>query len=106
MKKLKLMTIVGTRPEIIKLSELIKKCDQYFDHILVHTGQHYDARMSEAFFSALDIPAPDVHLNIGSGTHAEQLGRTMIEFEKVVKAEKPDWIVVVGDVNAACACSL
>jgi UDP-N-acetylglucosamine 2-epimerase (non-hydrolysing) len=76
------------------------------EHILVHTGQHYDARMSEAFFQALDIPPANVHLNIGSGTHAEQLGKTMIEFEKVVKAEKPDWIVVVGDVNAACACSI
>ena len=75
-------------------------------NILVHTGQHYDVRMSESFFVDLDIPEPDVHLNIGSGTHAEQVGRTMIEFERVVRAEKPDWIVVVGDVNATCACSI
>ena len=75
-------------------------------HILVHTGQHYDERMSKSFFDALDIPRPDIDLEIGSGTHAEQVGRTMIEFEKVVKQHKPDWIVVVGDVNATCACSI
>lgn len=105
---MKIISAVGARPNFMKIApfccELAKHPE--IEHILVHTGQHYDARMSEAFFSALDIPAPDVHLNIGSGTHAEQLGRTMIEFEKVVKAEKPDWIVVVGDVNAACACSI
>jgi UDP-N-acetylglucosamine 2-epimerase (non-hydrolysing) len=62
--------------------------------------------MSDSFFVDLGIPEPDIHLNIGSGSHAEQVGRTMIEFEKVVRAEKPDWIVVVGDVNATCACSI
>ena len=80
-------------------------CDQ-ISHILVHTGQHYDERMSKNFFDALNIPHPDIDLEIGSGSHAEQVGRTMIEFEKVVKQHKPDWIVVVGDVNATCACSI
>ena len=75
-------------------------------HVLVHTGQHYDVRMSEQFFKELDIPAPDINLEIGSGSHAEQVGRTMIEFEKVVRAEQPDWVVVLGDVNATCACSI
>ena len=75
-------------------------------HILVHTGQHYDDSMSKAFFEELEIPEADINLGVGSGTHAEQVGQTMIEFEKVVRAEKPDWVVVVGDVNAILACSV
>jgi UDP-N-acetylglucosamine 2-epimerase (non-hydrolysing) len=76
------------------------------EHRLVHTGQHYDAAMSDAFFRDLGIPKPDVDLGIGSGTHAEQVGRTMIAFEPVVAEWRPDWIVVVGDVNATCAAGL
>jgi UDP-N-acetylglucosamine 2-epimerase (non-hydrolysing) len=72
----------------------------------VHTGQHYDDRMSKAFFEALNIPAADINLGIGSGTHAEQVGKTMIEFEKVLMKEKPDWVIVLGDVNATLACSV
>lgn len=75
-------------------------------HLLVHTGQHYDDRMSKSFFEELDIPEADINLGVGSGTHAEQVGQTMIEFEKVLKAEKPDWVVIVGDVNAILACSV
>lgn len=75
-------------------------------HILVHTGQHYDDRMSKAFFESLGIPEADVNLGIGSGSHAEQVGNTMIAFEKVLIDEKPDWVVVVGDVNATLACSV
>jgi UDP-N-acetylglucosamine 2-epimerase (non-hydrolysing) len=75
-------------------------------HLLVHTGQHYDDRMSKAFFKSLGIPAADVNLGIGSGTHAEQVGNTMIAIEKVLIDEKPDWVVVVGDVNATLACSV
>ena len=74
--------------------------------MLVHTGQHYDVRMSESFFESLGIPNPDINLEIGSGSHAEQVGNTMIAFEKVLEKEKPDWIVVLGDVNATLACSV
>ncbi len=90
----------------------LKPCDDepgtrnLIDHILVHTGQHYDERMSQAFFAGLDIPRPDIDLGIGSGSHAEQVGHTMMAFEKVLHAHRPDWVVVVGDVNATCACSI
>jgi UDP-N-acetylglucosamine 2-epimerase (non-hydrolysing) len=80
--------------------------DRRVQHILVHTGQHYDDRMSASFFTDLGIPAPQINLEIGSGSHAEQVGHTMIAFEKVLKEHKPDWVVVVGDVNATLACSV
>jgi len=76
------------------------------EHILVHTGQHYDHQMSQTFFDALNIPPADIHLGVGSGSHAAQVGNTMIEFEKVVLEQAPDWVVVVGDVNATLACSV
>ncbi len=79
---------------------------QTIKHLLVHTGQHYDDRMSKAFFESLGIPEADINLGIGSGTHAEQVGHTMIAFEKVCMEEQPDWVVVVGDVNATLACSV
>ena len=105
---MKIISVVGARPNFMKIAPFCRELAKHPEvtHILVHTGQHYDVRMSDSFFVDLGIPEPDVHLNIGSGTHAEQVGRTMIEFEKVVRAEKPDWIVVVGDVNATCACSI
>ncbi len=105
---MKIISIVGARPNFMKIAPFCRALatHQEVKHVLVHTGQHYDVRMSDSFFADLGIPEPDVHLNIGSGSHAEQVGRTMIEFEKVVRAEKPDWIVVVGDVNATCACSI
>ena len=76
------------------------------NHRLIHTGQHYDAGMSHSFFRALNIPDPDVNLEVGSGSHAEQVGKTMIVLEKVLRREKPDWVVVVGDVNATLAASV
>ena len=75
-------------------------------HLLVHTGQHYDDRMSRLFFESLNIPQADINLNIGSGSHAEQVGHTMMALEKVLLQEKPDWVVVVGDVNATLAASV
>lgn len=111
---IKIISVVGARPNFMKIAPFIRAIDRHnadnkgkeIVHKLVHTGQHYDARMSDAFFSDLGIPEPDINLGVGSGTHAEQVGKTMIEFEKVLKAEKPDWVVVVGDVNATLACSV
>lgn len=105
---MKIISVVGARPNFMKIAPLCREMDKHPElrHLLVHTGQHYDARMSDSFFSDLEIPPPDIHLNIGSGSHAEQVGRTMMAFERVVKQERPDWIVVVGDTNAACACAI
>ena len=107
--RLKIMSVVGARPNFMKIAPFVRALSRHpgrFEHVLVHTGQHYDTAMSDAFFRDLDIPSPDVHLEIGSGTHAEQVGRTMIAFETVVRDRRPDWVVVVGDVNATCACSI
>lgn len=110
---MKIISVVGARPNFMKIAPFIKAIDQYnksknqkIEHILVHTGQHYDDNMSNAFFEQLNIPSADINLGIGSGTHAEQVGRTMVEFEKVLVTHKPDWVVVVGDVNATLACSV
>lgn len=105
---MKIVSVVGARPNFMKVAPFCRALKPYPDvqHILVHTGQHYDVRMSEQFFKELDIPNPDINLEIGSGSHAEQVGRTMIAFEKVLREEKPDWVVVLGDVNATCACSI
>ncbi len=110
---MKIISVVGARPNFMKIAPFIRAIEKYnlslkksIQHILVHTGQHYDVRMSEAFFTALGIPNPDINLEIGSGSHAEQLGSTMIAFEKVLLEHKPDWVVVVGDVNATLSCSV
>jgi UDP-N-acetylglucosamine 2-epimerase (non-hydrolysing) len=110
---MKIISVVGARPNFMKIAPFIRAIETYnrsngnvVKHILVHTGQHYDDRMSKLFFEELGIPEADINLGIGSGSHAEQVGYTMIEFEKVLLHEKPDWVVVVGDVNATLACSV
>ncbi len=110
---MKILSVVGARPNFMKIAPFIRAIEEYnsgcehkIEHILVHTGQHYDIRMSEAFFKGLSIPDPDINLEIGSGSHAEQLGNTMIAVEKVLLKYKPDWVVVVGDVNATLSCSV
>jgi len=134
-KKMKIISVVGARPNFMKIAPFIKAIEAHNDsllvtvdsvgelsangemseeeagasqiqHLLVHTGQHYDDRMSKAFFESLGIPKADINLGIGSGTHAGQVGNTMIAIEKVLMDEKPDWVVVVGDVNATLACSV
>jgi UDP-N-acetylglucosamine 2-epimerase (non-hydrolysing) len=107
---MKIINVVGARPNFMKIAPLIKEINQRADHlvehVLVHTGQHYDNAMSDVFFRELGIPAPDVNLEIGSGTHAEQTARVMLAFEPICRREKPDWVVVVGDVNSTMACTL
>lgn len=110
---MKILSVVGARPNFMKIAPFIGAIEMYnlanqvsIQHILVHTGQHYDIRMSEAFFKELCIPNPDINLEIGSGSDAEQLGYTMIAFEKVLIEHRPDWVVVVGDVNATLSCSV
>ena len=111
---MKIISVVGARPNFMKIAPFVRAIAAHNDcypdtpiaHILVHTGQHYDVRLSGAFFRSLGIPDPDINLEIGSGTHAEQVGQTMVAFEKVLLQEKPDWVVVVGDVNATLACSV
>jgi len=105
---LKIINVCAARPNFQKIAPLMRAYKKYKDikPILVHTGQHYDANMSDTFFKELNIPKPKYNLGVGSGSHAEQTARTMIEFEKVCIAEKPNLVVVVGDVNATIACAL
>jgi UDP-N-acetylglucosamine 2-epimerase (non-hydrolysing) len=100
--------IAAARPNFMKVAPLYHalKRDSACTPLAVHTGQHYDANMSEAFFRDLGLPEPAYHLEVGSGTHAEQTGRTMIAYERVCEASRPDAIVVVGDVNATAACAI
>jgi len=111
---MKVALIAGARPNFMKIAPLIKAfkahntrgSDRQIDWQLIHTGQHYDALMSDIFFSELGIPAPDVNLNVGSGSHAAQTANIMLRFEPVCERERPDWVVVVGDVNSTLACTL
>jgi UDP-N-acetylglucosamine 2-epimerase (non-hydrolysing) len=105
----KIISVVGARPNFMKVAPLHKEFLKHKDkivHLICHTGQHYDEKMSKVFFEELELPKPDFYLGVGSGSHAEQTARVMIEFEKVLLAEKPDLIIVVGDVNSTIACSL
>ena len=101
MNKLKVMTILGTRPEIIRLSRVMAKLDEYCDHKIVHTGQNYDYELSEIFFKELGVRAPDHFLGVGGGTLGETLGAILSESEKVLLKEMPDAVLILGDTNSA-----
>ena len=109
MSKLKVLHVVGARPNFMKtapiMAEMAKHPDQ-FQQVLVHTGQHYDDSMSQVFFDDLGLPQPDHYLGVGSGTHAEQTARVMLAFEPLLRELRPDLVLVVGDVNSTLACAL
>ena len=100
MKKLKLMTIIGTRPEIIRLSETIKKADKYFDQILVHTGQNYDYELNQVFFDDLGLREPDAYLNVVGSNLGETMGNVLKASYEIMLKEKPDAVLVLGDTNS------
>jgi UDP-N-acetylglucosamine 2-epimerase (non-hydrolysing) len=99
--KLKVITVVGTRPEIIRLSRIIKKLDFYFNHILVHTGQNYNFELSNIFFKELKLKRPKFNLNCKSKNAVEFIGKSLVRFDKILDIEKPDAVLVLGDTNSA-----
>ncbi|MFH1860441.1 MAG: UDP-N-acetylglucosamine 2-epimerase (non-hydrolyzing) [bacterium] len=105
---MKIINIVGARPNFVKISPLIEEMNKFshIESIIVHTGQHYDYNMSKQFFKDLNIPDPDIHLEIGSGSHAMQTAKIMMGVEGILLREKPDLTLVVGDVNSTIACAL
>lgn len=103
MKKLKLMTVVGTRPEIIKMSAIIKKCDKYFEHTLVHTGQNYDYTLNEVFFKDLNLREPDYYLGVVGENLGQTMGNVIARSYELMTEIKPDAVIVLGDTNS-CLC--
>ncbi len=104
----KIHLIAAARPNFMKIAPLYHAlmAEDWCRAVIVHTGQHYDYNMSDSFFRDLRLPEPDFHLEVGSGSHAEQTGRVMIEYEKIAERTRPDWVVVAGDVNSTLACAL
>ena len=106
---MKILHVVGARPNFMKIAPIMHEMAKHptkFEQILVHTGQHYDANMSQVFFEELELPRPDVNLEVGSGSHAQQTALIMQRFEPVLRDYKPDWVLVPGDVNSTVACAL
>src|SRR4051812_20374845 len=106
---LKVINVVGARPNFMKVApivEAMRRREREFSPLVVHTGQHYDASMSDAFFKDLALPKPNVYLDVGSASHAVQTALVMQRFEPVVLEHRPDWVLVVGDVNSTIACAL
>ncbi len=105
---MKILSVVGARPNFMKVAPLHRafKKRSGIESKIVHTGQHYDARMSEVFFEQLELPKPDFYLGIGGGSHTQQTAKIMLAFEEILEKEQPDWVLVVGDVNSTIACAL
>jgi UDP-N-acetylglucosamine 2-epimerase (non-hydrolysing) len=117
MRKIKIINVVGARPNFMKIAPIVDAINKhngdlennsprYIENVIVHTGQHYDEKMSKLFFEDLAIPEPDIDLGVGSSTHAEQTAEIMKRFEPILLQEKPDYMLVVGDVNSTIACAL
>src|SRR5882672_3651936 len=107
--KMRIVNVVGARPNFMKMAPLLTEYARHpdkFAPLLVHTGQHYDDNMSKLFFEQLGLPKPDVYLGVGSGSHAAQTARIMIELEKLLSADRPNLVVVVGDVNSTMAAAI
>jgi len=104
----KVLNVVGARPNFMKIAPIQREMEKsaHIDPLIIHTGQHYDEKMSKLFFEDLELPRPARYLQVGSASHAQQTAKIMIEFEKVVQEEEPDLVLVVGDVNSTAACSL
>ncbi len=103
------LSVVGARPNFMKVAPLHRELAKHSDrvrHLICHTGQHYDEKMSKIFFDDLELPQPDIYLGVGSGSHAEQTAKIMVAFEQVLLEHKPDLVIVVGDVNSTLACSV
>lgn len=107
-EKIKILSIVGARPNFMKVAPLHRAfvASGKIESKIVHTGQHYDAKMSDVFFNQLELPKPDYYLGIGGGTHSEQTAKIMLAFEPILSAEKPDLVLVVGDVTSTIACAM
>src|SRR5438128_10910697 len=103
---MRLASIVGARPQFIKLAPVSRALQQWHEEIIIHTGQHYDYEMSAQFFEELAIPAPDYHLGVGSAPHGAQTGRMLEALEQVLMKERPDWVIVYGDTNSTLAGAL
>lgn len=106
---IEVLLVASARPNFMKIAPILKEIKKQKKRVrakLLHTGQHYDYEMSKIFFDELGIPEPDFHLGVGSGTHAAQTAKVMMEFENVLQKERPDWVVVVGDVNPTMACTI
>ena len=107
--RMKIFLVAGARPNFMKIAPVLHEMKKYpvrFQPVFVHTGQHYDEKMSSVFLQDLGLPEPDINLGVGSGSHARQTARVMIAFEKVLMEDRPDLIVVVGDVNSTMACAI